>query len=223
MEEVRWKVLKPELTRPELALHHGEISPEIRQALRAAEERREIGRVHEHDVAGALFFRRHPEQGVELRVAGRGEGMRPVEIDGLTRQHMHRLCVLGRQLVVRQVRVEIERGDVLEQPELVEVTEGRERRDLLRAFDDRRAESPFVDDGDVERLHQRAGVLAEALLARHERVAVMEVLHLALLQVVGEADIVVRRKQQAGAFALEPLADRRDFLRRRLLLGREMV
>ena len=65
--------------------------------------------------------------------------------------------------------------------------------------------------------------MAEALLARHERVAVMEVFHLPLLQVVGEADIVVRREQQAGAFALEPLADGRDFLRRSLLLGKKMV
>ena len=65
--------------------------------------------------------------------------------------------------------------------------------------------------------------MAEALLARHERVAVMEVFHLALLHVAGEADIVVRRKQQAGAFALEPLADGRDFFRCGLLLGNEVV
>ena len=76
---------------------------------------------------------------------------------------------------------------------------------------------------DVESLHQRTGVLPEALLARHERVAVMEVFHLALLQVAGEADIVVRREQQAGAFALEPLADGRDFLWRGFLLGKKVV
>ena len=34
---------------------------------------------------------------------------------------------------------------------------------------------------------------------------------------------MVRSEQQAGAFALEPLADRRDFLRRRFLFGKEMV
>ncbi len=51
----------------------------------------------------------------------------------------------------------------------------------------------------------------------------MKVFHLALLHVVGEADIVVRREQQAGAFALEPLANRCDFLRRGLLLGKKMV
>ena len=65
--------------------------------------------------------------------------------------------------------------------------------------------------------------MPEALLARHERVAVVEIFHLPLLQVVGEADIVVRREQQAGAFALEPLADRGDFLRRGFLLGKKVV
>ena len=65
--------------------------------------------------------------------------------------------------------------------------------------------------------------MSEALLARHERVAVMQVFHLPLLQVVGEADIVVRREQQAGAFALEPLADGRDFFRRGFLLGKKVV
>ena len=76
---------------------------------------------------------------------------------------------------------------------------------------------------DVESLHQRTGVLPEALLARHECIAVVEVFHLALLEVVGETDIVVRREQQAGAFALEPLADGRDFLWRGFLLGKEVV
>jgi hypothetical protein len=41
----------------------------------------------------------------------------------------------------------------------------------------------------------------------------VEVFHLALLEVVGETDIVMRREQQAGPFALEPPADGRDFLR----------
>jgi hypothetical protein len=40
------------------------------------------------------------------------------------------------------------------------------------------------------------------LLTRHEAVAVVFVLDLALAVVVGEADVVVRRQQQAGALAL---------------------
>ena len=76
---------------------------------------------------------------------------------------------------------------------------------------------------DVERLHQRARILAEALLARYERVAVVEVFHLPLLEVAGEADIVVRREQQAGAFTLEPFPDGRDLLRCGVLLGKKVV
>jgi hypothetical protein len=98
--------------------------------------------------------------------------------------------------------MEIECRDVFEQTQLVNVPKGRKRRDLVRAFDERWPETPQVMHWDVESLHQRTGVLPEALLARHECVAVVEVFHLALLEVVGETDIVVRREQQAGAFAL---------------------
>ncbi len=108
------------------------------------------------------------------------------------------------ELVVRQVRVEVERGDVVEQPQGVEVADGGQRRDLLGAFDDGGSQTPRVVHGHVERLHQRAGVLAEALLARHEAVAVVFVLHLALAVVVGEADIVMGRQQQTGALSFEP-------------------
>ena len=47
---------------------------------------------------------------------------------------------------------------------------------------------------DVESRHQRTGILPQALLARHEWVAMVEVFHLALIEVVGETDIVVRRE-----------------------------
>ena len=49
---------------------------------------------------------------------------------------MDRLAVSG-ELVVRQMWMKIERRDVVEEAELVEVPERRERRDLLRAFDER--------------------------------------------------------------------------------------
>ena len=86
-----------------------------------------------------------------------------------------------------------------------------------------RTEPVLIVHCDVERLHQRAGVLAKALLTWYERVAVMEIFHLALLQIVGEADVVVRREQQAGAFAHEPLADSCNFLRCGFLLGKKMI
>ena len=179
--------------------------------------------VHEHDVAGALLIWRHPEQAIELRVAGCGEGMRTVGINGLACQQLHRLGVFGGQLIMWQVWMEIKRRDVFEKTQFVNVPKGRKRRDLLRAFDERWPETPQIMHRDVESLHQRTGILPEALLARHKCVAMVEVFHLALLEVVGEADIMVRREQQACAFALEPLLDGRDFLRRGFLLGKEVV
>src|ERR1700730_10469900 len=55
--------------------HQCEITPEVHQTVRAAEQGGEIRRIHEHDVAGALLIWRHPEQAIELRVASCGEGM----------------------------------------------------------------------------------------------------------------------------------------------------
>ena len=68
-------------------------------------------------------------------------------------------------------------------------------------------------------------VLAEMLFswARHKFVAVMLVFHLALLHVAGEADVVVRRQDQAGAFPVEPLADGVDFPLIGFLLGDEVI
>jgi len=119
--------------------------------------------------------------------------------------------------------MEIERRDVVEESQLVHVPESRKRRDLLRAFDQRRTEPVGIVHRNVERLHQGTGILPKALLAWHERVAVMEVFHLPLLQVAGEADIVMRREQQTGAFALEPLLNGGDFLWCGFLFGKKVV
>ena len=55
---------------------------------------------------------------------------------------------------------------------------------------------------DVERLHQRAGVPAKALLTWYQRVAVTEISPRAASN---RRVVVVRREQEAGAFAHEPL------------------
>ena len=124
---------------------------------------------------------------------------------------------------MRQVRVEVEGGDVVEQPWAVEVADGGQWRDFLGAFDDGGSQPPNVVNGHVECPHQRAGVLAEALLARDQAVAVVFVLHLALAVVVGEADIVVGRQKQTGALSFEPLGDRRDLFGGGFLFAEQMV
>jgi hypothetical protein len=66
---------------------------------------------------------------------------------------------------------------------------------LTGSVGDRRPEAELIEYGHFEPCHQRPRVLAEALLARHKFVAVVLVLHLALLHVAGEADIVMRRQE----------------------------
>src|SRR5258706_9270210 len=114
--------------------------------------------------------------------------------------------------------MEIQRGNVLEQAQPVNVAKSGERSNVLRAFDERRTKSPAVVHRHVERLHQRAGILPEALLAWNECVAMVEVFHLALHKVVGEADIMVRGEQQACAFSLKPLTNGCNLIRRSRLL-----
>ena len=53
----------------------------------------------------------------------------------------------------------------------------------LVPWHDGRTKPELIEDRHVESLHQRARVLAEALLARHEFVAVVRVFHLPLLHV----------------------------------------
>ena len=151
------------------------------QAVGAAEQRGEVRGVDQDDVAGA----RAPVGGIQISALN---SVLPAAVKGCGRfgstrwrPRTRRSVAFGRgQFVVRQVRVEVEGGDVVEQPRAVEIAEGGQRRDLVGAVDDGRAQPPGVVHRHVERLHQGAGVLAEALLAGHEPVAVVLVFHLAL-------------------------------------------
>src|SRR5262249_1498791 len=105
--------------------------------------------------------------------------MRPGKIDRLPRQNMNGLRVLCRQRIVGQVEMEVERSHSIQQTWFVEILVEGQGRDLISSLDDSRPEPELIKDGHFESLHQRARVLAEALLARHEFIAVMLVLHLA--------------------------------------------
>ena len=121
------------------------------------------------------------------------------------------------------MRVEVEGRDVLQEAKAVEVVEGRQRSNFGCAFHQRGPKAVGVVYRNAKPLHQRARVLPKPLLARHERVAVVQIFHLALLHVIGEADVMMRREQETGAVPLQPFADRGDLLRRRLLFGENMV
>src|SRR3954469_19760300 len=113
---------------------------------------------------------------------------------------MDRGCLGRRHGVVRPVRGEIERWDALEPSARVEVATFDQRLELFRSLNGGWTQSVLVVNGHTQTLHHRSRVLTEALLARHQRVAVMGVFHCPLLQIVGYADIVVGTENQTGAF-----------------------
>ena len=78
----------------------------------------------QNDVPGPLLVRRHPQEAVELPAASLGEGMRTLEVDRLPRKHLDGARA-SRQLIVRQMRMEVEGRDVLQEAKAVEVVEGR--------------------------------------------------------------------------------------------------
>ena len=165
----------------ERSFHQGKIPPKVLKTIRTAEERGEVRRVHEDDIAGSLLIRRHPEQTVELGVTGCGEGMRTVEINRLARQQVHRFAVLLSNFIVRQVWMKVERRDICEQAELIKVPKLGKPRDLIRTLDACGTKPSLIVHRHVQSFHQRAGVLPEALLAWHEAVSVVAVFHLALI------------------------------------------
>src|SRR5260370_35962744 len=104
--------------------------------------------------------------------------MRTVEVDRLPCEHLDGVRA-SRQFIMRQMRVEVEGRDVLQEAKAVEVGEGRERSNFVCAFDERRPKAVGVVYRNAKPVHQRARILPKSLLARHERVAVMQIFYLA--------------------------------------------
>src|SRR6476620_3144599 len=181
------------------------IAPEAVQAVRAAEQRGEDCRVCEQDVAAACAARRHPEEGIEFLVPGPGKRVRYRRLDCLLPQYPDRFGIIGRHRIMRQVRVEIERGYAFQPAARVEVAHCIERRDLTGFLDRGRTQAVAVFDGNAETLHQGACVATEPLLARHQLVAMVLVFHLTLVHVRRRADIMMRPDDQTGSFPRQEL------------------
>ena len=94
-------------------------APGFRPPRTAAEHRG----VCQQDVAGPGAAWGHPEEEIELLISCRGERMGPGKIDRLPRQNVNGLRVLCRQRIVGQVRMEVERGDSIQQARFVEILE----------------------------------------------------------------------------------------------------
>src|SRR5687768_11210542 len=161
--------------------HRGQIFPKILQTVRAAKQCREIGRVDHHNVARTIPGGREPEQAVKFTVTRCRERVRSIGIDRLTGQHLHGLPVAVGQFVMRQMWMKVECGHIVKQSELVEISEGSQRRDVARAFGQCGPQTPTVPDRNLERLQQRTRVRTESLLARHQGITMMLVFHLPLL------------------------------------------
>ena len=127
------------------------------------------------------------------------------------------------QCVVRQMRMEVEGGDAFEPAASVETVGLDKRLELRGALDGCRSQPPTILDGNVETLHKRARVFAEALLARNKRIAVVRILHGALFEVIREADVMVRAEHEAGSFSLEEVLKCLDLFRGGLLFGDQVV
>ena len=78
----------------------------------------------------------------------------------------------------------------------------------------RAGRNPHIYARGRRRLHQGTRIGAESLPPWHERITVVQVLHLTLFHVIGEPYVMMRPHHQAGVFAFEPLAKGRNLFGR---------
>ena len=154
------------------------------QALVAAEQRAEDRGVGQQHIARPVAARGHPEEHVELPVSRFGERMRPRQVDRLPGQDVNGFRVVGRHGIVRQVHVEVEGGHPLEPAFGIQIPRNRQGSELLGSRIARGTQAVAILDRDAESFHQGSRVVAEALLAGHQSVAVVVVLHVAHFQIV---------------------------------------
>ena len=105
------------------------------------------------------------------------------------------------------------------QPRVSKSLRSNDRYGARRAGMRCRSQSVAVFDRHAEPFHQRAHVFREALLSRHERVAVMVVFHVADFQIRRRADVVMRPENEARPFAAQKILERRDFCGRRFFFA----
>src|SRR5215469_3456957 len=97
--------------------------------------------------------------------------------------------------------MKVKRRNPIEETQLIQVFIDRERRDLPCAFNNRWAQSELIHHWNSKPFHYRARVLPKSLLSWDERVAMVRIFHLTLLQILCESHIMVRCKQQTGSFS----------------------
>src|SRR5580704_19539909 len=108
---------------------------------------------------------------------------------------------------MRQMHMEVEGGNTGEPTPGIQIPGRVERNEPGRSLNCGGAKAPTVFDWHTEPLDERSRVPAEALLSGNQRIAMMRVLHGALLQIGGVADVMVRSKDETGSFAAEKMPD----------------
>src|SRR5260370_40742411 len=78
-------------------------------------------------------------------------------------------------------------------------------------------------DRRTQSSHQRTRVLAESLLARYQRIAVVGVFHVAFFKIGGPPNVVVRSQAKAGSPTRKELFNRLYFLRGGFLLCNHVI
>src|SRR5436305_2043247 len=119
--------------------------------------------------------------------------------------------------------MKVEGRDTVEEVKFVQISIDAKRCDLPRTLHDRWAKPKLIDDRHSKTLHHRTRILTEALLARDERIPMMHIFHLPLVQIVGTSNVMMGTDHEARSFSLQPLADCGYFFRGRLLLRNQVV
>jgi len=135
-----------------------EVVPEVIETLGATKESGEDCQVCKQDVASARPCRRHPEERIKFSVTGLDERMRSGQIDRLSSKHTNCACIFRRQRIVRQVLVKIEGWNVREPTMPVEITHGRQRREVVGVLDDCWTKAEAIFHRYPEAFHERSGV-----------------------------------------------------------------
>src|SRR5205809_7771565 len=136
---------------------------------------------------------RHPEKTIEFLVALFHEWMGTFEINWLARQQTDGICIGSSYFVMRKVRMKVEGGNTLEQAELVQVSIGCHRHQIVGSFNGCGAEPVFVHHRHTESFHQRARILSKPLLPGDERITMVPVVQLPPLQSGGNTHILIPR------------------------------
>src|SRR5713101_5231757 len=101
----------------------------------------------------------------------------------------------------------------VQQAEFVQIFIDRKRRDLFCASYNRGPKSELIHDRHSECLHHRTRVLSETLLAGDQRIPMMCVLHLPLLQIFCKSHVVMGANQKTSSFPFQPTREPPQFRR----------